>query len=387
MKVTRLLKNFIDAASLVPEAAASGNLRVFSSFLGPALRGLILQKGKNEPSTEMCTEYTTIFDWGYNRGEFSQMLMLYDRAKTSQWNAATDIDWSIEVDPFNPDRQIVPDRLVPARQLASWGRMSDKEKGEIRHAFLSWVFSQFLHGEQGALFATAQVTTAVPWVDGKLFGSTQVVDEGRHLEAFQTYLSQKLKRVYEINDNLYVVLDAVISASEWDLKFLGMQIMVEGLALGAFRTFHELLNEPLLKQILDYVIRDEARHVHYGVLALEKVYKDGITEKERRDREDWAFEVSLMLRNRFLVHELYDEFFAHQMKRSEWDKMVHESEMMAIFRRSMFKRIIPNLKRIGLLSDRINARYDELGVLAYEQAKAAPELSHKEIMEEKVDAG
>jgi len=387
MNVTKLIKNSIDATSLIPEAAASGNLRVFSSFLGPALRGLVLQKGKNEMSTRMPSSYTSIFDWRYNRGEFPEMQTLYNRAKTSQWNAATDIDWSIDVDPFNPEREIVPDRLVPARQLASWGKMSDQEKGRVRHAFLSWVFSQFLHGEQGALLATAQVTTAVPWVDGKLFGSTQVVDEGRHMEVFQTYLSQKLRRVYEINDNLYVVLDAVISASAWDLKFLGMQIMVEGLALGAFRTFHELLNEPLLKQILDYVIRDEARHVHYGVLALEKVYRDGISERERRDREDWAFEVSLMLRDRFLVHELYDEFFAHEIKRSEWDKMVLKSEMMAIFRRSMFKRIIPNLKRIGLLSQRVRTRYDELGVLAYEEAKAAPELTHRDIMEEKVEEG
>jgi len=386
MNIEKLLKNSVSAASVVPDAAASGNLRVLYSFLGPGYRGLVLQKGKNEPATVLPTKYETIFDWRYQRGEFPKLQHLYELAKTSQWNASKDIDWSIEVDPFDPDKEIIPERLVPAKDMPDWKAMTEKERGEIRHAFMSWVFSQFLHGEQGALFATAQVTTAVPWVDGKLFGGTQVVDEARHLETFHTYLTEKLRKVYEINDNLYVVLDALMSDSRWDMKFLGMQIMVEGLALGAFRTFYELVNEPLLKQILDYVIRDEARHVHYGVIALEAYYKDGLSDRERREREDWAFEASLMLRNRFLAHELYDEFFAHRMKRSEWDKMVLESEMMAIFRRSMFKRIVPNLKRIGLLSDRVRKHYEELGVLVYEDEKAAPELTHKDIMKEKMDA-
>jgi hypothetical protein len=382
MKLSQLAKNAANAATLLPEAMASGNVRVLSSLLGPSYRGLILQKGKNESETVMPVAYKTIFDWKYQRGRIPKMQQLYEMAKGSQWNAAKDVDWSIEVDPRDEKRPIVPDKLIPAGSMDTWKTMSDKERGAFRHAFLSWIFSQFLHGEQGALFATAQVTTAVPWIDGKLFGGTQVVDEARHLEAFHTYLSQKLEKVYEINDNLYVVLDAVMGDSRWDFKFLGMQIMVEGLALGAFRTFHEVLDEPLLKQILNYVIRDEARHVHYGVLALEKFYTNGLSEKERAEREDWAFEVSLMLRNRFLAHELYDEFFAHRMKRSEWNKAVLESEMMATFRQSMFKRIIPNLKRIGLLSDRVRHHYEKLGVLVYEQEKAAPELTHKEIMEE-----
>jgi hypothetical protein len=386
MKPSKWLKNTMDAAAVIPDAAASRNLHVLYSFLGPGYRGLILQKGKNERRTHLPVAYETVFDWEYRRGELPKLQELYEMAKKLQWNASEDIDWSVEVDPFNPEKKIIPDRLVPTQAMPGWDKMTEKEKGEIRHAFLSWVFSQFLHGEQGALFATAQVATAVPWVDGKLFGGTQVVDEARHLETFSTYLSTKLHKVYDINDNLYVVLDALMSDSRWDLKFLGMQIMVEGLALGAFRTFHEVLEEPLLKQILDYVIRDEARHVHYGVLALEKYYQEGLGERERREREDWAYEASVMLRNRFLAHELYDEFFAHRMKRSEWDRMVLESEMMAIFRRSMFKRIIPNLKRIGLLSDRVRRRYEAMGVLVYEQEKAAPELTHRQIMEEKVEA-
>jgi hypothetical protein len=136
------------------------------------------------------------------------------------------------------------------------------------------MLSQFLHGEQGALFAAAQVTEAVQFFDGKLYGSTQVMDEGRHVEVFHRYIDQKLNKLYQINDNLYVIIDSLMTDGRWDMKFLGMQIMVEGLALGAFGVIYKQTKEPLLKELLRNVIQDEARHVHYGVVALREQFRD-----------------------------------------------------------------------------------------------------------------
>jgi hypothetical protein len=219
-------------------------------------------------------------------------------------------------------------------------------------------------------------------MDAKLYGGTQVVDEGRHVEVFHRYVSGKLERLYEINDNLYVVIDALMSDSRWDMKFLGMQIMIEGLALGSFGMLRQLTKEPLLKKMLTYVITDEARHVHYGVLALQE-FTAQLSDKERREREDWVFEVSLLLRNRFLAHEFYDEHFAQQMSRSAWDHLVKHSAMSNLFRRTMFKRIIPNLKRIGLLSERVRPWYAELGLLEFEKGRAAPELTADDLLEDR----
>jgi hypothetical protein len=259
--------------------------------------------------------------------------------------------------------------------------MSPAEQNRQRKDALAWLLSQFLHGEQGALYAAAQVTEAVPWFDAKLYGSTQVVDEGRHVEAFHTYLTRKLNKLYEINDNLYVVIDALMSDSRWDLKFLGMQIMIEGLALGAFGTIRATVNEPLLKDVLKYVITDEARHVHFGVLSLRRFFQGELSDRERREREDWAFEVSLLLKNRFLAHELYDEHYAHAMSRRAWDEMVSRSQMMALFRRTMFRRIVPNLKTIGLLSPRVRPLYEQAGLLEFEGGKDATQLGAADLME------
>jgi hypothetical protein len=278
---------------------------------------------------------------------------------------------------------LLPEEFTSYETLEEVGlKLDDKKRRELSYCLCTWMLSQFLHGEQGALFAAAQVTEAVQFFDGKLYGATQVMDEGRHVEVFNRYLDTKLNKLYVINDNLFVIIDSLMSDSRWDMKFLGMQIMIEGLALGTFGMIQQLTGEPLLKRLLTYVITDEARHVHYGVLAL-KDYLAQLSEKERREREDWAFEVSLFLRNRFYAHEFYDEFYAHSMSRPQWERLVLESEMMSRFRKTMFKRVIPNLKRIGLLSDRIKPRYAELGLLGFEHGKAAPELTAKDLIDDR----
>ena len=378
MRFTKTAMNLMNTGPLFRDALASRSPRVLASLLGPAYRGLVQQVAKVQPQMSMPLDYRARFDWSYQR-EFPAMAKLYEVAKASQWNAATDIDWSRPVDPIATE--LMPDKILPFADAPAFQRMSPREKATQRHWALAWLLSQFLHGEQGALFAAAQVTEAVPWFDAKLYGSTQVVDEGRHVETFHTYLTTKLEKLYQINDNLYVVIDALMTDSRWDLKFLGMQIMIEGLALGAFGTIRQLVPEPLLRDLLGYVITDEARHVHYGVLALSRYYKEELSERERRQREDWAFEVALLLRNRFLGHEMYEESFAHSMSRRAWDKMVERSEMMRVFRVTMFKRIVPNLKAIGLLSERIRPRYAAAGLLDYESGKAAPDLTANDLME------
>ncbi|MBK7858495.1 MAG: ferritin-like domain-containing protein [Archangiaceae bacterium] len=374
------LDRLFKTAPLIKDASASGNLTVLRSLLGPAWRGFIQQKGRGEGTTSMPLGYEARFDWHYLRDR-PQLARLYEAAKTSQWNATTALDWTQAV-ALDEKELLLPESFFPVFGHPCTRGMTEKEKAIQRQSFMSWILSQFLHGEQGALFAACQVTEAVPWLDGKFYGSTQVMDEGRHVEVFHRYLTQKLEKKYDINDNLYVVIDALMSDSRWDMKFLGMQIMVEGLALGAFGMIQQKTREPLLKQMLTYVITDEARHVHFGVLALQEHIKQ-LSERERREREDWTFEVCLFLRNRFLGHELYDEFYGHAMTRKAWDALITASEMMGTFRTVMFKRVIPNLKRIGLLSERIRPKYAELGLLGYESGRAAPDLTATDLLEDR----
>ena len=375
-EIRRRLEPYVEAVQLM---TATSNPKVLRSMAMPGVRGLILQRGKQGVPTTMPSHHRVYFDWTYPNDQ-PEMRELYQRAKEGQWNG-DDLPWHIDVDPENPEKPILPPKFMDYESLRNAGiRLTDLEERRLNASVASWMLSQFLHGEQGALFAAAQVTEAVQFFDGKLYGSTQVVDEGRHVEVFHRYLDTKMNKLYQINDNLFVIIDALIQDSRWDVKFLGMQIMVEGLALGAFGTMYQMTNEPMLKALLKMVIQDEARHVHYGVIALRDHIRNELSEAERHEREDWAFEVALLMRNRFLSFEVYEEWFEHKLSRKQWAKFVTESPGFALFRQVMFKRLIPNLREIGLMSDRIKPHYQRAGLMEYYDGASANQLSGHQLI-------
>jgi hypothetical protein len=208
-----------------------------------------------------------IFTWDYERSR-PALGKLYEKAKKSQWNA-NDLPWDIEVDQEQVAREnqnqngFNRTRDWAGTPFAGWG---DKEWIEFGVQSQNWTLSQFMHGEQGALICTAQIVETVPWIDAKYYAATQVMDEARHVEVFARYLDTKLSGHYPINAHLKMLLDDIIADSRWDMTYLGMQIMVEGLALAAFGFLHQMTTEQLLKKLLRYVMSDEARHVAFGVL-------------------------------------------------------------------------------------------------------------------------
>jgi hypothetical protein len=357
---------------------AGRNVKVAFDLLPSAISGFVLQEGKRK-DIGMKSGHEIHYDWSYSNFGNPEFMNLYKKAKKGQWDS-DDLLWTTDVDPTNLDLQIFPEKLQPMYNHVSYRKMSEREKGKMLHSTVSWLLSNFLHGEQGALYAASMTVEATPWMGAKYYGSTQVMDEARHVEVFQKYLDTKLNKLYQINDNLFVIIHALTTSSDWDIKFLGMQIMIEGLALGAFGMLYRFTKEPLLRELLKNVISDEARHVHYGVEALRDFYTKEIPDYKRREREDWAFEVSKLLRDRFLFIEFYEENFGHAMSRKEWIDTVVSSDIMSEFRRMLFSRLIPNLKAIGLLTDRIKPRYEELGLLRYEDGKAADKITLNELL-------
>jgi len=371
------VEEVIDNLSMVVQI---NNPKVIASLAPSAVRGLVLKQGKRKPVVNMASGHPVTFDLTYKM-DFPEMRRLYQRAVELQWNADRDLDWSQPVDPLNPEVPIISNDFFTDETIANLPvKLNQKQRLELNYNIACWMLSQFMHGEQGALYASAQVTESVGWMEGKLFGGTQVMDEARHLEVFNRYLTDKLEKRYEVNDNLFVILDDLLTDARWDFKFLGMQIMVEGLALGAFRTIHNMSQEPLLKTLLKYVIKDEARHVHYGVLALKDHFINGLSESERREREDWAFEVAVLMRNRFMAHEIYEEWFEGIISRRQWNQLIFNSPAMVQFRQQMFSRLIPNLDFIGLMSERVRPHYQKMGMLDFIKGKNASQLSEQDMV-------
>ena len=355
--------------------------RVLSSLLPSAVRGLLFKRGKQGVPTAMPASHEAWFDWRYP-ADHPQLADLYGRAKRGQWDG-DELPWHTDVDLENPERPLFPEGFIDWKAGRELGiRLNEREQRRLVNDLGAWSLAQFLHGEQGALYAAAQVTEAVRVMDGKFYGATQVMDEARHVEVFSRYLDQKVGKLYEVNDNLFTIIDALMTDSRWDMKFLGMQIMIEGLALGAFGTLHTLTKEPLLKELLARVIQDEARHVHFGVVALRDHFTKELDDRERREREDWAFEIAMLMKNRFLAHEVYDEWFRGRLSRKDWNTFISRAPGMEYFRMTMFSRMVPNLREIGLLTDRVRGRYEQVGLSRYFSGRAADMLTADDMLEE-----
>jgi hypothetical protein len=227
---------------------------------------------------------------------------------------------------------------------------------------MRWSLSNFMHGEQGALLATAQIVDATPWMEAKFYGSTQVMDEARHVEVFSRYLNEKLGGPYRINKNLKMLLDQILTDSRWDMKYLGMQIMVEGLAMAAFGFMHKMCSEPLLTELLHYVIRDESRHVAFGVISLSDWFQQ-MSPKDLREREEFVYEGCRLMRDRLLAEDVWE---AMGWPVAEVREIVLHSPQMIEFRKMLFSKIVPNVKRLGLLTPYVRERFAELDILQFE---------------------
>ncbi len=226
-----------------------------------------------------------IFTWDYEKGARPALNKLYEKAKTSQWNGETDLPWDTEVDQeavVMANAAANPSSMALDLAGTSFEKWDEADWLRLGVESQNWVLSQFMHGEQGALLCTAKIVETVPWIDAKYYASTQVMDEARHVEVFAKYLDTKLSGHYPINAHLKLLLDDIVTDSRWDMTYLGMQIMVEGLALAAFGFIHQLTTEPLLKKLLRYVMSDEARHVAFGVLSLKEYYDAADARRDPR---------------------------------------------------------------------------------------------------------
>jgi P-aminobenzoate N-oxygenase AurF len=324
-------------------------------------------------------ETETTFSWDYDEGR-DRLLSLYEKGKTKQWNASTLIDWSLEIDPT--DQGVFPDMYVPIAGSDTFERMSRADKDVLRHHYAAWLFSQFLHGEQGALVCAAKIVQTVPDIDSKFYAATQVMDEARHVEAYSRFLNEKLDLAYPINPHLAALLDQTISDRRWDMTYLGMQVMIEGVALAAFSMVRDLTQHPLSRSLNAYVMKDEARHVAFGLLALQDAYRD-LTQAERAEREEFVVEAGYLLRDRFLGEEVWARL---GLDVAECTRYVDQAQVMSLYRQALFSRVVPTVKRIGLWGEKIQAAFVDMGVIGFAGSEPEELFANDERIADELEA-
>jgi hypothetical protein len=318
-----------------------------------------------------------LFLWDYERDR-GQLVTLYNKAMGSQWSSVTDLDWSIDVDPERvvaeqDSPMLALTRLagqLPGSPLAAW---SEKEYAQLGIEFFKASLSQFMHGEQGAMMTAAKIVETVPWIDAKYYASTQVMDEARHTEVFARYLSSKLGEAYPMSPFLKEQIWPLLEDSRWDIAYLGMQIVIESLALAAFGDMLRRTQEPLLKKLLRYVMSDEARHVAFGVLTLSEFYA-GLSSAELLERQEFLLDSTLRSRSRATTPEVWERMGVDVTAVVPF--IMEAAGQAGInpaagFARGFFAKLVPNVRKLGLLEandGHLRRAWGEAGLLEFEFA-------------------
>jgi hypothetical protein len=332
-----------------------------------------------QPGWEVPMSGDARFSWEYDDGR-QRLLALYQKGKDKQWDAVKRIDWDIEVDPY--DVLGVPDESMAIYGTRYWDQLGPQNRKELRRHLASWQFSQFLHGEQGAMVCAARIVESVPDLDSKFYAATQTMDEARHAELYARFLQEKVGLVYPINDQLQTLLRDTLNDSRWDMPYLGMQVLIEGLALAAFGMLRDVTTKPLPKQILAYVMQDEARHVAFGRMALRDYYKQ-LTTRELAEREDFVIEGCYLMRDRLRGDEVWDNF---GIPAAEIREIANGSDYQKAFRSLLFSRLVPCVRDIGLWSERLQQAYADMGVLDSAKADLDALMHSDEQIAEQLDA-
>ena len=327
----------------------------------------------------MSMPQQTTFCWEYDDGR-AELLALYDKGKRQQWNAVERIDWSRDLDAENPMQ--LPDETITLYGSDIWDRLAPKEVVAFRRRAQAWQISQFLHGEQGALICAAKIVQQVQNIDAKFYAATQAIDEARHVEAYSRLLHDKFDMVFPMNKSLQALIKDVIEHKDWDFTYLGMQVVIEGLALASFQSIRDKAQNPLAAQVNAYVMQDEARHVAFGRLALRDYYPQ-LSESERDRREEFLVEACYLMRDRMDPSEVW-EAVGLDVKAC---RAVHEAALATLkFRSRLFSRIVPTVKDIGLWGARVRKAFEDLGVMQFADRDSAAMLAEDNRVAEEFDA-
>jgi len=303
----------------------------------------------------------TLWDYDYEPTH-EELETLYETAKKNQWNGSTAIDWGRPIGKEGPVLNV----QVAFAGTHFFSRLTPEEQREVEVRVSAWRLSQFLHGEQGALVVCGQLVNGIPELDAKLYAATQVVDEGRHVEVFERYV-KRLHKIYPVDPLLKSLLDEILATNLWELKLLGMPMIVEGLAIAAFNLMRKQTGDATLGQLLDYVLQDEGRHVNFGYFALRRAIPDMEVAK-REYLEDFTFRVCDLMYAR-------DERTGFQSIKHVWNELgwdgdkiwrdtVAHSQTTKAFNSFLFhENLMPRLQRLALISPRIEPRYREIGLL------------------------
>jgi hypothetical protein len=316
-------------------------------------------------SHPVSARHQTIFEHAYPV-EAPDLRSLYEKAKRDQWNVSRDVDWA---QPFDIEQGVLADEMMDIYGTPFWDGLTPAERGELNMRFANWRLGVLLYGEHGAMLLCSQLVECVSGTDAKFFQATQVVDEARHNEVLNRYVTERMGGLrYPLPDFERELFDTLLSDSRWTVKTIGLQLVAETFAVALFRMLAETSKDPLLKQICRLILQDESRHMGFGMLSLPDVIPQ-LTDAERAELEEvthWALVKTLtgqfpepVFRELGFGDVEIKAIHAHRRERAAGAEGSH---FRKLFRKDLHGTLLANLHKVGLLTERIRPRLESVGI-------------------------
>ena len=316
-------------------------------------------------SHPVSAHHQTVFEHAYPV-EAPDLRSLYEKAKRDQWNVSRDVDWA---QPFDIEQGVLADEMMDIYGTPFWDRLTPAERGELNMRFANWRLGVLLYGEHGAMLLCSQLVECVSGTDAKFFQATQVVDEARHNEVLNRYVTERMGGLrYPLPDFERELFDTLLSDSRWTVKTIGLQLVAETFAVALFRMLAETSKDPLLKQIYRLILQDESRHMGFGMLSLPDVIPQ-LTDAERAELEEvthWALVKTLtgqfpepVFRELGFGDVEIKAIHAHRRERAAGAEGSH---FRKLFRKDLHGTLLANLQKVGLLTERIRPRLESVGI-------------------------
>jgi hypothetical protein len=320
-----------------------------------------------------------MWDWSYEV-ESPKLDELYVKAKRDQWNADVAIDWSTLVDPGG---KILDGERMAFLKLGFFKKLDARQLEGFNAHYSAWILSQLLHGEQGALMVAGELVACAPDYEAKLYVGSQAMDEARHVEVFAKYI-RRLDKIYPPQPTLKSILKDIIETPYWQAKMVGMQVILEGLALGTFINIRAATGCALLRSLLGYVTRDEARHVAFGNMYLTtqvaRMHPD-----ERAAVEDFACaatQKTVAMRRGMQGMAGFDQVLVDSGLDPSAFLASMQAEVAAGFKpyampggvHTLKSLILPGIVRAGLVSDRVRPTYEAAGIKLFADTRVLEEF-------------
>jgi hypothetical protein len=280
------------------------------------------------------------------------------------WDPADPVYIDFDAEPFDVTKQLImPREFTVELNCAVKERLDEGQQIRLANESTRFSISSILHGEQGALSLSASLTHILRDPGAQEYATNQAREEARHVAGFSKYVAKRWGTPIACGTTLASLMNELVLAPEVYKKLVGMQMLIEGLAMGAFATFHSMTNDPTLRRLIQLTMSDEAFHHKFGKIWADRTVSK-LSEEEHIAVEDWAakcFQTLLFnLINAEQKQAIYPQFgLDWQWVRGAILEAFSDKDRREAMTRStnIFRVLIKTLLKAGIITDRTRSVY------------------------------